>query len=467
MKIQELPKKMYAGLFVVLLMFAVSCDNVTGNLDSDSSDLSLRGGPPGVGAMEVNVDMDDVVLCGEDEVALTAGQHIPVGNIVVGNDGDYLYVTYKTTDDWYLTEVHLYVLDEDPERRLPPGRAPYKSKVDKEKEFTLKIPLGDFVPDFENQCDELSLWLQAHAVVKKIVDGEVVQKETAYGGDIVKPRRGAWYGVFPFTIKCCEEPCEDRIVIYGISGSRGDGGLYEIEIVNGNVGAETLLFSYDVKFGDNFSGNGLAFDEENNRLYFAAGTSDAESSVSDWKLYFYDFDDNIVNAASDLPGEIYGATWGAGKYWFIQSGTDDMYTVSFDADGLNGTLATFEDEIAGGKVFRFGDIALDTETGIIYGSTSFASTNFEFFKYELEIVGGVPVDGTYTLITETGDARGLQLGFAGDGNLYGHSTFGQSATGADPREWFLVDRNDGSVTSLGQGENEYNDLTSGPAFICP
>lgn len=460
MRIQDF-KNTYAGLFVVMLLFAVACESVVSNVDADNNHTSMS-------ITDFNnsfdVDLDDVVYCGEEEVvSLTAGQYIDVGSIVVGNDGEYLYVTYKTTGDWYLTEVHLHVLDEDPERRLPPGRTPYKSDVDYEKEFTLKVPLSDFDFDFEEQCDVFSLWLQAHAVVKKIVDEEVVQEETAYGGEIVKPRRGAWYGGFPFTIKCCDEPCEDRIVIYGIFGENGEGGLYEIEIVNGSVGDEVLLASYNVELGDGFSGNGLAFDEVNNRLYFAAG-----SGSSGWNLYFYDFDGNIVPAASGLPGEIYGATWGAGKYWFIPNGTDDMYTVSFNTDGTGGDSEIFEEDIAGGKEFNFGDIALDAENLIIYGSTAFSGTNTEFFAYDLNAAEG----SRYSEIVDdsgdnlTGLALGLQLGFAGDGNLYGHNTFGQEETGALAQEWFLVDRTVGSVLSLGQGENAYNDLTTGPSFIC-
>lgn len=446
-----------------MLLFAVSCDSVTSSADTDSSDVSLRGKPHKGEAIDITVDLDDVVYCGEEEeVSLTAGQHIDVGSIVVGNDGEYLYVTYKTTGDWYLTEVHLHVLEEDPGKRLPPGLTPYKSEVDKEKEFTLKVPLSSFVSDFENQCDELSLWLQAHAVVKKIVDEEVVQEETAYGGEIVKPRRGAWYGGFPFTIKCCE-PCEDRIIIYGVKGNGGEGGLYAIEIVDDSFGSEELLFSYDVTSGDNFSGNGLAFDEENNRLYFASG-----SGTSGWNLYFYDFDGNIVEAATDLPGEIYGATWGAGKYWFIPNGTDDMYTVEFNAMGMEGSPVLFEEDFANGKEFNFGDIALDSEAGIIYGSSAFSGTDVEFFAYDLSQAE----DSRYAMIVDDagtdleGLALGLQLGFAGDGNLYGYSTFEVDATSVLAQEWFLVDRDNGSVVSLGQGANAYNDLSIGPAFIC-
>jgi len=463
MRIQDF-KNTYAGLFVVMLLFAVACESVVSNVDADNNHTSMSIADSN---NSLDVDLDDVVICGEEKVvSLTAGQYIDVGSIVVGNDGEYLYVTYKTTGDWYLTEVHLHVLDEDPERRLPPGRTPYKSDVDYEKEFTLKVPLSDFDFDFEEQCDVFSLWLQAHAVVKKIVDEEVVQEETAYGGEIVKPRRGAWYGGFPFTIKCCDEPCEDRIIIYGVKGEFGTGGLYAIEIVDNTFGSEELIVSYSELGGDQFSGNGLAFDEENNRLYFAVG-----SGGSGWKLYFYDFDGNIVEAASGLSGQIYGATWGAGKYWYIPNGTGDMYTVSF-TDGIDGVSDSFEEDIADGKEFNFGDIALDTETNIIYGSTAFSGTNTEFFAYDLmknegerysKIVDDIVDDSGDNL---TGLALGLQLGFAGDGNLYGHSTFGQEETGAEAQGWFLVDRTDGSVSSLGRGENAYNDLTTGPSFIC-
>lgn len=275
--------------------------------------------------------------------------------------------------------------------------------------------------------------------------GEAIYlEETAWGDGERFVDRGNWGMYFEYVITC--EPCVTTPTIYGITGTGGEGGLYAIEIVNGSFGSEELLFPYADISGDKYSGNGLAYDSDNNRLYFAAG-----SGSSGWKLYFYDFEGNIVEAASGLPGPVYGATWGAGKYWFIQNGTDEMYTVSFNSEGTAGAVELFESNIASGKNFTFGDIAFDGAK-TVYGSTSSSGGDFEFFMYDLSKGAG----DRYTLVTNTGDARGLQLGFAGDENLYGINT--------GSKDWFKVSVGDGSVELLGTGINGYNDLSTGPSF---
>ncbi len=115
-----------------------------------------------------------------EEYPLTAGLNIEIGSVTVENDADYLYVTLKT-DGWDMREAHLYVLDEEPGRRLPPGAAPYKSEYIYYPEFyEFAIPLEDLGIEYGD-----TVYIQVHAEVPG---------ESAYGGDIIKPRRGAWYG---------------------------------------------------------------------------------------------------------------------------------------------------------------------------------------------------------------------------------------------------------------------------------
>lgn len=139
----------------------------------------------------------DAPVCGEPRVfALTGGQTIDVGTITVSNDEEYLRVTYQTAEDWYLEEVQLYVLDYEPGERLAPGHAPYKSEdISYVRNWTFEVPLGDVA------CGTV-LWLQAHAAVARIVDGEKVQGETAYGGEI--QAGNPWYGNIEYAVQCCE-----------------------------------------------------------------------------------------------------------------------------------------------------------------------------------------------------------------------------------------------------------------------
>lgn len=101
-------------------------------------------------------------LCKSEVTAiLWAGQTIPVGTVKVSSDGINLYVKYNTTDDWHLKEVHLYVLGDAPDTRLPPGGAPYKQENISTQEYLFTVPLADLN---DAECGTI-VWLQAHAVV--------------------------------------------------------------------------------------------------------------------------------------------------------------------------------------------------------------------------------------------------------------------------------------------------------------
>lgn len=146
-----------------------------------------------------------VQICGDSQVCtLWGGQYINVGTVTVWNNATHLYVRYDTTDSWYLTEAHLYVgTGTPPTKRLIPGKAPYKSgNISPIQSYTFVISLSQFTI----QCDNTTLWLQAHAVVEKIENGYVTQTETAYGScdGIIKPKKGAWYGNIQYTVQCCE-----------------------------------------------------------------------------------------------------------------------------------------------------------------------------------------------------------------------------------------------------------------------
>src|SRR5690606_35448471 len=83
-------------------------------------------------------------VCGEKVIfPLTAGQTIDVGRITVANTETDLIINYQTTGDWYLQELHLYVLDYEPTERLTPGQAPHKVEGINTQNWTLVIPLGE------------------------------------------------------------------------------------------------------------------------------------------------------------------------------------------------------------------------------------------------------------------------------------------------------------------------------------
>ncbi len=472
MKIQEFPKKMYAGLFVVLLMFAVSCDGVISNIDDASKSPSmsyntidgLNFGEWGEEDHEVcetafafggefgNCFLDNEMLnanrwgwsngplgegyyefpiyTGAAQCDITKGTEVGTLKVTYA-EGD-VTVTYELFEGFYMTEVHIYVgNDEIPKDRrgrytVAPGQ------------YTFTNDMLDNVSNFSETFEgfEGDIFIIAHAVV-------------------------------------CEG-CVPLNVIYGTVGDGKNGSLWQITVSGGTIIEETELISFPLT-GDGFSPNGLALDKENNRLYFAVNNPNPSTNAD---LYFYDFggDDPDVNihpvAPGGLRGKIYAATWGAGLYWYIPNQSSDMRTV----DVTTGVASDFELNFTGtNRSFNFGDMALDVENLTIYSSTSFSGTHKEFFKYDLTITAIDPGD-RYTRIVEyegvptndAGKAIGLQLAFDAEGNLFGHSTFGQTQTGAAAREFFLVNKEMGLVNSLPYiSENQYNDLASGRfIFLC-
>lgn len=141
--------------------------------------------------------------CEAQVSTLWAGKTINVGTVTVWNDDSNLYVKYDTKGDWYLTQVHLYVHCDEPTERLTPGQALYKAEGLNTQSYQLTVPLSE-IGDSCNDCGS-TVHLQAHAAVLQIVNGQVVQEETAYGGTIIDPVTGSWYGNISYTI-CCEEP---------------------------------------------------------------------------------------------------------------------------------------------------------------------------------------------------------------------------------------------------------------------
>jgi hypothetical protein len=135
-----------------------------------------------------------------------------VGSVFVSNDEDNLYVQYVTTGNWYLEELYLYVLDEEPDTFLPPGLAPFHSgDISPSTSYTFIIPFETL--DFEVVCGVTDTWLKAHAAMVEIVDNEVINTLTAYGGDFrFSQLSGRWYGIIQYSTQCCDiepEICQE------------------------------------------------------------------------------------------------------------------------------------------------------------------------------------------------------------------------------------------------------------------
>jgi len=113
---------------------------------------------------------------------------IDVGDVLVWNDGDTLYVKYVIYEDgWCLTETHLHVAKSEGE--IPqtkkgnpiPGQFDYKSEHDCVTDYTIQL----------NWCPNTELFIAAHAVVQKTT---VITAAPYYASTVVSYIQGLTKG---------------------------------------------------------------------------------------------------------------------------------------------------------------------------------------------------------------------------------------------------------------------------------
>jgi predicted ribosomally synthesized peptide with SipW-like signal peptide len=223
----------------------------------------------------------------------------------------------------------------------------------------------------------------------------------------------------------------EGVFVYGIQRKEDGADIYEIDVLNAT---ENMIFPNPQTYSG-FYPNALAFDGANDRLYFARNSS---------QLWFYDFStDTLVNAGNfnhsskTGAGDVYGATFGGGYFWYVPNNTAYLYRVTLDGAGnfvsSDYELMTEDDSL------QFGDIVIDYADGVIYGSDSGI-----YFTYDI---------ATEVFSNHGSSGRSLQLAWGHDGNLYGHAT--------SNKNWYEVDPADGTKEFKFTGVNIYNDLATG------
>ena len=115
-----------------------------------------------------------------------------------------------------------------------------------------------------------------------------------------------------------------------------------------------------------------------------------------------------------------------GKYWYIDHGTDDLRSISFNGGGSIASDFKEADLLsASGDVLFFGDIGI--KDGILYGSAErvggMGSFPVVFFTVDLNPLSPDFLDYIQALAGAPGDdpplGPVLQLGFGDDGTLFG------------------------------------------------
>lgn len=333
-----------------------------------------------------------------DGVPLLAGQDIEVGNVTVSNDGDNLYVQYNITEEgWCLTETHVHVatsLEGIPQKNGNPipGQFEYNGEHDCVTEYTYEIPLTR--EDGTNWDDGTNLVIAAHAVVM-------------------------------------DDSCGETATLYGIA--RNTGEVYSIDVLGG---PSSLEFTIEGG-GNSASPNGLGYGGGN--FYY----TDYQLGTNPDTLYVYDG----VNQAplGQIPvGTVACGDVSEGKYYYIPSGTDDLYMITLDDINTAEKLADISGNV---HSWTFnGDIAV--KDGVVYGWGLCGVSGHGYEYFTCNTAGG---DFSFT---KPNYQSSLQLAFGSDGTLYGHRS---GATGA----FFEVDES-GEVTQIWAGDgNLYTDCASG------
>ncbi len=190
--------------------------------------------------------------CGEISVqTLTAGRTIYAGSVIISNDVDRIYVTYAADAGWVLDALHVHVGFSSTDypgygsgNNAPvPGQFAYNSDnypdfVSGTTYYTFRIALTDIGLQPWN-CD-IPLYIFAHADVSlRDENNNVIQSETAWGGDTPGQHSNRWYFVARFTLQCCATEGEggEEGAVEGEGAEEGEGAAIEGEGAEEGEGA--------------------------------------------------------------------------------------------------------------------------------------------------------------------------------------------------------------------------------------
>jgi hypothetical protein len=186
-------KKHILALVIILPFLFAGCQK-SETIDADNA---YKKGNPIITTMENTIE-----YCGDPKTVnliAYANQTFNPGTVTVGNDADYLYVTYNTTSP--MTEIRLYVGQHDPDPN------PYFDQVlpdDVVHYYKSQFPFQDdgpttsklfTIPLTDIESDDGCFMIISHA----LVDGEYVT-----GTDNLK----CWGWYFDYCLEECEMDCE-------------------------------------------------------------------------------------------------------------------------------------------------------------------------------------------------------------------------------------------------------------------
>lgn len=127
---------------------------------------------------------------------IIAGQNEDVGDISIAFTYDNIFVKYTTIPTWFLTQVHVMVVDDPAD--IPtngggaaPGQFDYKAEFAATNTYTVTVPMRDEWRDCE------FLYMAAHCAVEQWVNDSLWQTQTGWGDGEPLPGRN-WGMYFQF-----------------------------------------------------------------------------------------------------------------------------------------------------------------------------------------------------------------------------------------------------------------------------
>ena len=230
-------------------------------------------------------------------------------------------------------------------------------------------------------------------------------------------------------------------IVYGMQ--RDSATIYPINPLDGTVGTPINTGLTPSSAGP----NGLAYDSDNDDLYYTTYAGPAT-------LYYWDIGVSVSSTMVGAlgPGHVIAdADFYDGKYYYINSGTDDLYEVAVSGGVISGTNSYLSISGDAHAWTWGGDIAISPE-GVIYavGNCTKDGHVYEFFKVNLDGTGFAMIDANVHSFS-------LQLAFGLDGKLYGHESKGSG-------NFYEINLTNGDLSSAFPNSTNYlyTDCASGP-----
>ncbi len=205
--------KIIVGLLLLTPLIFISCQKES-TFDNPQKSPLLKSSIQ-------SENTEDFDYCGETTIVslITNKTNIVIGSVTVGNDENNLYVTYETTDNWWIGLTRQYAGPEDLIPRYPNGYPkvgmfPYVQTYDPYvQNCTAVIPLESL-----DSCFEVALF----AKVYKIENGVVITTDKSWGTSmstsIVNGDCTGWHWEY------CLEECTAPPPLGGCETAFADGG---------------------------------------------------------------------------------------------------------------------------------------------------------------------------------------------------------------------------------------------------